>query len=54
MSDEKPKPRDYFVEDGKCEQIVFNGTEDECWEWCEAKSKENPERVLIIRKGNNK
>lgn len=43
--------REYFVEDAKSEQIVFRGTEDECWEWCEEKSKENPERVLIIRKG---
>ena len=43
--------RIYFVEDSKTEQILFRGTKEECEEWCEEYSKNNPERALIIRKG---
>lgn len=46
--------RDHFVEDAKTEQILFRGTKEECDEWSDEYNKENPERALIIRKGQKK
>lgn len=46
--------RNYFVEDAKTEQILFRGTKEECDEWTDEYIKENPERALIIRKGQKK
>lgn len=46
--------RDYFVEDAKTEQILFKGTKNECNSWCDDYCKANPDRTLIIRKGQIK
>ena len=46
--------RVYFVEDAKTEQILFRGTKEECDELTDEYIKENPERALIIRKGQKK
>ena len=46
--------RNYFVEDAKSEQILFKGTKLECEEWTDEYIKENPERTLVIRKGQKK
>lgn len=46
--------RDYFVEDAKSEQILFKGTKEECDEWTDEYIKDNPERALIIRKGQKR
>lgn len=46
--------RNYFVEDAKTEQILFRGTKEECDEWTDEYIEENPERPLIIRKGQKK
>ena len=45
--------RNYFVEEAKTQRIVFRGTQDECLEWCEEKTKEEPDKILIIRKGTD-
>ena len=43
--------RDHFVEEAKTELILFKGTKKECEEWCDEHYKDNPDRILIIRKG---
>lgn len=52
--EERMDERNYFVEDAKSEQILFKGTKEECDEWTDEYIKENPERALIIRKGQKK
>ena len=46
--------RNYYVEEAKTEQILFQGTEKECFDWTEKFCKENPDVILIIRKGKGK
>jgi len=41
----------WFVEEAKTEQILFRGTKEECYEWCDEHAKEFYDKVLIIRKG---
>lgn len=44
----------YFIEKAKSQRIIHKGTKEECEEWADDYVKKNPDRVLIIRKGQTK